>query len=82
MISDRRLKTDITSLGETVEGIKLYSWKYQNDPATIWVGVMAQDLETSHPEALVVSTDGYYRVNYATLGVQMMTLDQWNARLL
>jgi len=80
--SDRRLKSDIASLAETANGIQLYSWKYLNDPVTTWVGVMAQDLEASHPEALVTGTDGYYRVNYSTLGVQMMTLDQWNARLL
>jgi hypothetical protein len=80
--SDRRLKTDIANLGETANGIKLYSWKYLSDPVNTWVGVMAQDLETSHPEALVTGTDGYYRVNYSALGVQMMTLDQWNSRKL
>jgi len=80
--SDRRLKTDIVALGETEDGVKLYSWKYKSDQVTIWVGVMAQDLEATHPEALVTGTDGFYRVNYSDLGVQMMTLEQWNARLL
>ena len=80
--SDRRLKTDIAELGETDDGIKLYSWKYKSDLVTTWVGVMAQDLETTHPEALVTGADGFYRVNYSRLGVQMMTLEQWNARTL
>lgn len=80
--SDRRLKTDIASLGEAADGIRLYSWKYLDDPVNTWVGVMAQDLETSHPEALVTGTDGLFRVNYSSLGVQMMTLEQWNARRL
>ncbi len=66
----------------SADGIKLCSWKYLSDPVNTWVGVMAQDLETSHPEALVTGTDGYYRVNYTALGVQMMTLEQWNARKL
>ena len=80
--SDRRLKTDIVALGETEDGVKLYSWKYKSDQVTTWVGVMAQDLEATHPEALVTGADGFYRVNYSDLGVQMMTLEQWNARQL
>lgn len=80
--SDRRLKTDIAALGETEDGIKLYSWKYKTDQVTTWVGVMAQDLEATHPEALVTGADGFYRVNYSGLGVRMMTLEQWNARQL
>ncbi len=81
-ISDRRLKTDVVALGKTEDGIKLYSWKYKSDLVTTWVGVMAQDLETTHPEALVTASDGFYRVNYSGLGVRMMTLEQWNARQL
>ena len=78
--SDRRLKTNIVELGMTADGIKLYSWKYKSDLVTTWVGVMAQDLETTHPDALVTGADGFYRVNYSNLGIQMMTLEQWNAR--
>ena len=78
--SDRRLKTYIAEISETADGIKLYSWKYKSDLVTTWVGVMAQDLETTHPEALVTGADGFYRVNYSKLGVRMMTLEQWNAR--
>jgi hypothetical protein len=78
--SDRRLKTSVVELGMTADGIKLYSWKYKFDLVTTWVGVMAQDLETTHPEALVTGADGFYRVNYSKLGVRMMTLEQWNAR--
>jgi hypothetical protein len=62
--SDRRLKTDVAELGTTADGLKLYSWKYTSDPVTTWVGVMAQDLEETRPEALVVGADGYYRVRY------------------
>ncbi len=74
--SDRRLKTDVVALGETEDGIKLYSWKYKSDLVTTWVGVMAQDLEATHPEALAIAPDGFYRVNYSGLGVEMMTLEQ------
>jgi len=80
--SDRRLKSDILSIGTAKNGLKLYSWKYKSDPVTTWVGVMAQDLETTHPQALRIGADGFYRVNYSKLGVRMMTLEQWNARYL
>ena len=43
---------------------------------------MAQDLEITHADALVIGTDGFYRVDYGKIGVQMMTLEQWNARYL
>ncbi len=78
--SDRRLKTEIATLGETEDGIKLHRWKYKTDPVTTWVGVMAQDVKATHPDVLVTGADGFYRVDYFRLGVQMMTLEQWNAR--
>jgi hypothetical protein len=74
--SDRRLKRNITHLDTVRGGIKIYSFKY------IWtdrmyVGVMAQDLLETHPEAVTTGTDGYYRVDYSTLGLEMVTLEQW-----
>jgi len=80
VLAGLRGEDSIAELDETENGIKLYSWKYKSDLANTWVGVMAQDLETSHPEALVTGSDGFYRVNYSRLGVSMMTLEQWNAR--
>lgn len=76
------MKTDIAALNEAPDGIELYSWKYKSDPVITWVGVMAQDLVETHPEALVAGADGYYRVNYQTLGVQMLTVEQWETRKL
>ena len=64
----------------TADGIKLYGWKYKSDQVTMWIGTMAQDLETTYLQALVTGADGFYRVNYSKLGVRMMTLEQWNAR--
>jgi len=81
-ISDRRLKTDIVALGTDGAGNKIYSWKYKFDPVTTWVGVMAQDLVETHPEALVVDSNGFYAVRYNLIGAQMMTLEQWNSRAL
>ena len=80
--SDMRLKTDIVALGTDANGNKVYSWKYKSDPVTTWVGVMAQDLVDTHPEALVVDANGYYAVRYDLIGARMMTLEQWNSRTL
>lgn len=57
--SDRRLKTDIEHLGETVGGTPVYSYRY------IWggpvhIGVMAQDV----PHAAVRHESGYLMVDY------------------
>lgn len=74
--SDRRLKRNIGYLHTTPEGIKLYRFQYLWSDQ-VYVGVMAQDLVTTHPEALAQDEFGFYSVNYETLGLQMLTLSQW-----
>jgi len=77
--SDIRLKTAIEPLTRTDTGFQLYRFQYLNDAAkTDYVGVMAQDLEQTHSEALIVGKDGYYKVRYDLLGLQMTTLEEWN----
>lgn len=74
--SDRRLKQHIRHIHTLGNGIKLYSFQY------IWggphyVGVMAQDLLETHPDAVILDEKGYYRVHYDRLGLEMTTLDVW-----
>lgn len=75
--SDRWLKRDIRHIGTVQNGaINLYRFKY------IWsdqeyVGVMAQELLTSHPEAVILASDGFYRVNYEVIGVPFLTYEAW-----
>jgi len=62
--------------------LKLYRWKYIDDPkGQMYVGVMAQDLleipELKH--AVIVGDDGFYRVNYHALGLKMLTYEEWLA---
>lgn len=64
--SDRRLKTDIRRLDATLAGFPLYAFRY------VWggpeqVGVMAQDVARSRPDAVAV-VDGYLAVDYAAIG--------------
>ena len=76
--SDIRLKTDITPLGQTNEGFSLYRFKYLNDKNNVeYVGVMAQDLLDTHPEAVVVKESGFYGVYYDRLNLRMTTYSDW-----
>lgn len=71
-MSDERLKTNVKSLGKEA-GINVYSWDWNDegkrvaDPAQPTVGVMAQELQATHPHLVTRADDGYLRVNYAGL---------------
>lgn len=73
--SDRRLKRDIALLGSH-DGVLLYRFKYLWSSQE-YVGVMAQDILQSHPQAVTKSKAGYYRVDYSQLGFSMQTYDEW-----
>ena len=65
--SDRRLKHDVERIGETDDGLPIYSYKYNGDDKT-QIGLMAQDVEKRKPEAvgLAPAADGnlYKTVDY------------------
>lgn len=65
--SDRRLKTDIQRIGTTVHELPLYRYRYIGH-AAVYEGVMAQDVLAVAPQAVVVSANGYYAVDYGLLG--------------
>lgn len=77
--SDRRVKTNIKQMSVTPESIKLYRFNYMWDPKTTYIGVMAQDLlGTPYAHAVTqLQDEGYYRVDYAALGLKMVTLEEW-----
>jgi hypothetical protein len=81
--SDARLKMNIAPVAVLSNGIALYSYQFRRDPTTTYVGVLAQDLLTSEKrefrDAVVVGAGGYYAVNYETLGLRMVTADEWHA---
>ena len=60
--SDERLKYDKKQIGKTKSGLPIYSFKYKGDDKT-QVGLMAQDVEKVHPEA-VGESQGYKTVDY------------------
>jgi hypothetical protein len=67
-LSDRRMKENITSLGQE-DGFEMYEFNYIGDD-TRYRGVMAQDVMKTHPEA-VVDIDGVLHVDYDRLGIKM-----------
>lgn len=61
--SDERLKTDVTRVGTLDNGLPVFSYRY------VWggpvqIGVMAQDVEKLHPEAVTANERGFKRVDY------------------
>ena len=77
-ISDIRLKRDIAVLGQHENGINLYRFRYLWSN-TVQVGVMAQEVAATRPDAVQQGADGYLRVDYARLGLRMQTWDEWVA---
>jgi hypothetical protein len=76
--SDERLKHDIVLLGRLDDGLGFYRFVY-NGGDTAYVGVMAQDVQTIRPDAVVRGADGYLRVFYDKLGVKFETYKEWIA---
>lgn len=65
VVCDRRLKKNIKRIG-SFNGVPLYEFEYLWDSIKR-IGPMAQDLLKIKPEAVMMSPDGYYRVNLAAL---------------
>jgi hypothetical protein len=74
--SDVNLKHDIVPLGHLANGLGLYRFSY-TDSDKVYVGVLAQEVERVMPDAVRRAPNGYLQVNYARVGVPMMTWDQW-----
>ena len=74
--SDIRLKDNIQLLQEGKDGDpNIYSFKYKWDSETTWSGVMAQELlNTTHADAVGITSDGFYMVDYHKLGIPMTQL--------
>ena len=76
--SDMRLKHDIVLLGRIDDGLGFYRFTY-NGGHTAYVGVMAQEVQSLVPEAVMRGRDGYLRVFYDKLGLTFQTYDAWIA---
>ena len=73
LVSDMRLKKDIIRVGTTRYQLPLYDFSYIDQPGR-FEGVMAQDVLKVMPQAVSIGADGFYRVNYTMLGIEMKRL--------
>lgn len=76
--SDIRLKRDIHPIGLSPDGLTLYRFRYLWSEVEM-VGVMAQEVLEVAPEAVILAADGFYRVDYARLGLRCTTYAAWRA---
>lgn len=70
LTSDMRAKTDIVPVGVADHGLPLYQFRYIGSPI-VFEGVMAQDVRSVMPEAVVQRADGSLAVDYRMLGIDM-----------
>ena len=73
-----RVKEDIVPLERLGDGLELYRFRYKWSSQQ-YVGVMAQEVAETNPDAVVSGPDGYLRVDYGQLGLRMMTWNEWVA---
>jgi len=76
--SDIALKHHVILLGHLDNGLGFYRFSY-NGSDKGYVGVMAQEVQTVRPDAVIRGHDGYLRVYYEKLGLPFQTYDQWLA---
>ena len=76
--SDITLKHDIVLLDHLSNGLGYYRFSY-NGSNRLYVGVMAQEVQTVMPKAVVRDRDGTLRVLYDRLGIKFQTYEQWIA---
>ena len=74
--SDPRLKTNVQPKGE-FKGVKFYTWDWNEEgekiarPGQPTFGVMADELQKTHPHLVIRGEDGYLRVNYSQLSKEL-----------
>ena len=71
MLSDIRLKENITKTGVSESGIPIYTFSYKNENQ-VWSGTIAQDLiKMGREDAVTITDNGYYAVYYDMIDVDM-----------
>jgi len=72
--SDSRLKIDIEAVGQTADGLTLYEFGYLYRDGR-FRGVMAQEVLSHRPDAVITGPGGYLMVDYGALGLEMTRVD-------
>ena len=73
MSSDERLKKDIEYFDTLPSGVKMYTWQWNDTAKDLGldnyppIGVIAQEIQKTHPDAVVEGDHGYLMVNYEAI---------------
>jgi polysaccharide biosynthesis/export protein len=78
LVSDARLKRDITPIAKRENGLQLYRYRYAWSDK-LYVGVLAQEVLEVAPSAVSRGADGYLRVHYDRLGLRLERWEEWVA---
>jgi hypothetical protein len=80
VVSDARLKRDITPYRTLDNGVQIYSFRYLGDDR-YFTGVLAQDLlkNPATAKAVDVGENGYYAVDYSKLGLKLFGAEAMEA---
>jgi hypothetical protein len=62
--SDKRLKKDIERVGETDSGVPLYKYRSKGTDGPLEIGVLADELRKTKPEAVITTPSGFKAVDY------------------
>ena len=69
-LSDRRLKQNILPAGFSRKGYPIYHFQYKDCPG--WFeGTIAQSILPLRPSAVTMGKDGYWRVDYSQLDIEL-----------
>jgi hypothetical protein len=78
--SDERLKENVEQVGRLPGGPNLYEYEMKGDPSDArQVGVMAQEVERTQPDAVVRDPSGYRKVNYSKVLARAMREQRYGA---
>ena len=73
--SDYRLKENISLVGQSPEGINIYTFSYKGQDG-VYQGVMAQELlGTKFNDSVIMEDDGMYAVKYSNIDVQFKQIN-------
>jgi len=75
--SDISLKTNIKFENKIINHLPIYSFEYKNSNygSGRYIGVMAQDVEKTYPEAVSTSPEGYKMVDYSKIGIEFRRIN-------
>ena len=76
--SDIRMKHDVQLLGRLDNGLGFYRFSYIGSDKA-YVGVMGHEVQSVRPDAVLRGSDGFLRVRYDRLGIQMQSYEDWVA---